>query len=413
MSKNNRDLMKEKRISSFAMVWMFFAFFLAAVYFDYKVNKINATMMAFSYKYGFVSRGLIGSIFQFIDAIVPFDMLQYDGVMGFTTVITVIYFLILFAFFMICLYKCNLSISEEIKYIILFFTIWAMPMFVTNYNFGRLDIYCVMLSLLGAIMLICEKAEWLVVVFSGLSVMIHQGNVFMFLNIILILLLYKALSNEGKKRRKYLILLGASFGVASGLFIYFEFFSHMSGEDIYNEVVGLATLLCKNGKYHKDVIDHEILGVDLADRELKYRLMNLVQFPIFIVLMIPYIVLAVKLFRNIIRNAQNKLDKLKYFFVSIGACTIIPDLLLKCDYGRWMFAIICYYAVIILALIAMKDKLVETEVKNLMTNVEQKIPGAIILLVYPIVLQPLSDVSICSVTSDLANMLNDAFLHWW
>ena len=78
--------------------------------------------------------------------------------------------------------------AQEIKYIILFFTIWAIPMFVTEYNFGRLDVYCVILSLLGAIVLISEKVEWLVVIFSALGVMVHQGNVFMFLNIILILL---------------------------------------------------------------------------------------------------------------------------------------------------------------------------------------------------------------------------------
>ena len=66
-------------------------------------------------------------------------------------------------------------------------------MFASQYNFGRLDVYCVMLSLFGAILLIIEKAEWLVVVFSALGVMVHQGNVFMFLNIILILLVQNML----------------------------------------------------------------------------------------------------------------------------------------------------------------------------------------------------------------------------
>ena len=405
--------MKEKRIGSFARVWLFFAFFLSFVYFNFRVNEINGTMMAFSYKYGFISRGLIGSIYQLVDKILPVNMQTYDGLFYFTVVITVIYFAVLFAFFMLCLKKSSLSISDDLKYMILFFTIWAVPMFVSKNNFGRLDIYCFMFSLIGAMLLIVRKAEWLIVPISALGVMVHQGNVFMFYNIIMMLLLYRACSTEGNERKRYGILLGLSFITVSVLFLYFEFFSHMNGENILEEIVTYASNVCYKGKYHQDVIDHEILGIDLSEREYEFRLRNIVQFPIFVVLMLPYIIMTVKLFKNIIKKADSKLNKWKYIFVAIGAGTIVPDLLLKCDFGRWMFAIIAYYAVVIIALIAMNDTLVETEVKALITNVNEKFSGAIILLVYPFLMQPLLDVAICGFVSNIANMLNDAFLHLW
>lgn len=397
--------MKGKTKISFYFTWGFFALALFAMYYDWEVNKINATMMAFSYKYGFISRGFIGSIYQGLNYILPVDMINYEAIMSFTQIITAVYFLILFVFFMYCLKKCTTNISEELKYIILFFTIWAIPMFVTEYNFGRLDVYCVMLSLFAAILLVAEKAEWLVVPFSALGVMIHQGNVFMYLNIILVLLIYKALSTEGVKRKKYFILFLASFLIASVLFLYFEFFSHMNGDNIYEEVVHIASSLRYDGTYHVDVVDKEILGIDLSDRETNFMKGNSVQLPIFCLIMSPYIVLGVVLFRNIIRAAETKIDKVKYLLVSVGAATIIPDFLLKCDYGRWVFAVICYYAVVIIALLALRDEIIEHELKKLMNSIKEKFPGAILLLGYPLIFQPLQDVAIFEFTAHWANKL--------
>lgn len=407
MKKEKEGLFNDKKIIPFIFLWGFFAFALFVIHYEWEINKINATMMAFSYKYGFISRGLIGTVFQGLNFILPIDMINYDGVMLFTEIITAIYFMILFIFFMCCLKKCSLDISEELKYIILFFTVWAIPMFVTEYNFGRLDIYCVMFSLLAAIILILGKVEWIVIVFSALGVMVHQGNVFMFLNIILVLLIYKALSGEGRERRKYIILFVFSFFVASILFLYFEFFSHINGNNIYEEVVTMASSLRYDGAYHQDVIDKEILGIDLSSRETEFMMSTRIQFIIFCLLMSPYIILGVILFRNIIRRAETITDKIKYLIVSIGSATIVPDLLLKCDYGRWVFAIICYYSVVLIALLGMRDKIVENEIKLLMTNINQKFPGAVILLVYPLIFQPLQDVAIFEITAELANKINN------
>lgn len=413
MLEQLKNAFKEKKIASFSIVWIVFLIALFLKGYGDKVNDINATMLAFSYKYGFISRGLIGSIYQVLDKILPFDMMNYVWVMRFTQIVTMVFYIILFVFVISCLMKCSKRITEPMKYAIIYFSIWAIPMFASEYNFGRLDVYCVMLSLIGALLLIYEKAEWLVIVFSALGVMVHQGNVFMFLNIILVLLFYKMLSSEGKKQKKYLILFVLSFLVAAVLFLYFEFFSHFNGANILDDIVSTATALCNNGTYHQDVIDHEILGIDLSEREWKFRLQNIVQFPIFVILMLPHILLTIKLFKNIIRSAETKKDKWKYFFVSIGAATIIPDLLLKCDYGRWMFAIICYYCVVILSLLAMKDKIVEREFFNLTDSLNKKSPASILLLAYPIVFQPLRDVAICYLVAKWAGMLNNMFLHWW
>lgn len=413
MKEKIQGILKERNLVKFGIVWMIFSAVLLLKFYDAEVGLINTTMFAFSYKYGFISRGLIGSVFQFIDYVLPMEIMNYDNICRFVKVSVVVYVILLALLFIVCLMKCRKSIVDELKSIVVFFTIFAIPMFVAYENFGRLDIYCVMLSLMAAILIIMEKAEWMVVIFSALGVMVHQGNVFMFLNIILVLLLYKAMTYEGEKRKKYITLFVASFGVASCLFLYFEFFSHFNGKDVANEIKTIASSLHYQGYFHSDVIDHEILGIDLSYREIPFRVINFVEFPIYLVLIFPYIYYGVRLFKNIICNAGDKLSKWKYIIVAIGAGTILPDLILKCDYGRWMFAIVCYYAVVIIALLGMGDTVVETQLKEMIRSIKQKWSFSILLLGYPILLQPFLDIEISSVSYAIADKLNQLFLHLW
>lgn len=405
--KNNVNL-------KFFIVWGCFAFALFCHHYEHRVHAINATMFAFSYKYGFISRGLIGTIYELFYKILPGDGMNYLSVLRFNQLITGCFFLILAMFVMLCIKNTSKSANKSAQYIIMFYTIFAVPFFSSHYNFGRLDLYCVMFSIVAAFLIVKEKFVWLCVPLSALGVMVHQGNVFMYLNIILVLLIYKVMTKKGRERKKYLIILVVSFLVASVLFLYFELFSHFNGDNIYNEIITKATMLCNGGEIHQDVIDHEILGVDLTQKEVPYHLMNAVQFPMFVVLMLPIIGVLISLFRNLIKNAEDGLEKWKYIVLASGAITILPDLLLKVDFGRWMFAIISYYSIVILCLLAMKDQKMELQVVNTLNNVKQlSVIMPTIMLLYPIMLQPLLDVSICNITAWMAGRINELFLHWW
>ncbi|MBQ2902226.1 MAG: hypothetical protein IJE49_10310 [Agathobacter sp.] len=405
--------MKERKLFSFVATWFLFVVVLWWKFYQEEVEIINTTSLAFHYGYGFISRGLMGTIFLLVDKILPGNQMTYDGVMGFTLVTTMLYFALLLWFFIIVLKKCSIEICNKTKYMILFFTMFAVSMFITKYNFGRYDMYCLMLSILAAILIIYEKAEWLVIPLSALGVMIHQGNVFYLFNIILIILIYKAFSTEGKKRMKYILLFGASFIVGSVLFLYFEFFSRADGAAIYDTIVKVAEGLRFDGDIHEDIIDHEILGIDLSDRELKYRYKNFVEFPIFCIFMSPYLVMTFKFFKNLIQKAATTLEKWKYFFVAAGSVTMVPALLMKCDFGRWMFIIIAYYFVVILSLLAMQDKLVETEIHALGERIRKLGIAGLVLYIYPAFFLPFKDVVISQTSYNVADIINTYFLHLW
>lgn len=405
---------KNKKIKEFVLVEILFGAILFLRYYEAWVHRINGTMMAFSYKYGFISRGLIGSIYQGLDKILPVNMMNYQACVGYTLVITLLFYATVLGFFVLCLKKARAEYVDAMRYIMLFFTIFTVPMFASHYNFGRLDIYCVFLSILGVVLLIRGKAEWLLIPISVLGVMVHQGYVFMFFNIILVLLMYKILSTEGRERQKYIAVFGLSLVVAAVLFFWFELFSHANGNGIYEEIVANAKKLCKNGKIHQDVVDKEILGIDLTGREVEFHRMNAVQFPIFVLLMLPYILLLVRFFKGLVAQAAEKKDKIKYIFAAIGAGTILPDLLLKVDFGRWMYAIIAYYCVVLLALFAMGDEAVGKQFCLQIDRVKKHGFAAAVMLLYPLVLQPLWDVAICSVVAKLAGYINTGLgLGWW
>ena len=405
---------KNKKIKEFVLVEILFGAILFLCYYEAWVHRINGTMMAFSYKYGFISRGLIGSIYQGLDKILPVNMMNYQACVGYTLVITLLFYATVLGFIVLCLKKARAEYVDAMCYIMLFFTIFTVPMFASHYNFGRLDIYCVFLSILGVVLLIRGKAEWLLIPISALGVMVHQGYVFMFFNIILVLLMYKILSTKGRERQKYIAVFGLSLVVAAVLFFWFELFSHANGNGIYEEIVANAKKLCKNGKIHQDVVDKEILGIDLTGREVEFHRMNAVQFPIFVLLMLPYILLLVRFFKGLVAQAAEKKDKIKYIFAAIGAGTILPDLLLKVDFGRWMYAIIAYYCVVLLALFAMGDEAVGKQFCLQIDRVKKHGFAAAVMLLYPLVLQPLWDVAICSVVAKLAGYINTGLgLGWW
>lgn len=408
---------KKKQISRFMWLLILLSCVIFFLDYDERVLPYNSTILAFSYKYGFISRGLAGTIYQWIDHILPVNMIDYAMVLRFTLIVTLAFYVLFFAFCYQCMKRCQEEYLGRFLYLILFYAVFVVSMFAYKRNFGRLDLYLMALTVIGTMCLIAKKAEWLIVPLSMISVMYHQGYVFMFYNILLALLAYRLLSEKEKKARIYygVILLVSLIG-CSALFLWFEFFSHTDGARYVDEIIANAKAMTKpfNGMtYHDTLIDHEILGIDLSDVEYPYRVMNWIEIPFFIAIISPYIVLAVKLFRRILARAQGKTERLKYGFLAIAAGTLLPLFLMKCDYARWVFALISYYCMIFLALVAMGDRIVAEELTGIFTEIKEKYPFAILLLLLPALLTPFWDVHINGLLRGISNPINETFLNLW
>ena len=392
-----------------------FIAFLFAWYYDNFINMINATMMAFSYRYGFISRAFVGTFYQFCNQILPVNMMTNPAAIKFTFIITVMVCLFLWLFGIYLWKNTGIENRSKFTYIYLIFLMATVPMFVSEYNFGRLDLYMMGYSLLAVWLLMAEKAEWLVVPLCAFGVLTHQGYVFMFFHVVLVFLLYYAYRRKNKTKY-YIFLFIISIIIVAALFFWIELFSHGNGVEIYDSIVGDATLVCPDGNIHEDVIRAEILGMNLADSEIEimWRLPARLQFVVYIVLMIPFWLPLVKGFKNVISQITDKVEKALYLLLSVGALTILPDLLFKVDFGRWMYTVIFYYSVVLSVLIKENDNKVLDVINGNNAKRAKMIKWYLpALLIYFLFMQPFGDVDINTLTKEVVYTFNGAVLHLW
>ena len=377
------------------------------------VNSYNSSIFALSYKYGFISRGLSGTIFRIVNKVLPFDIMNYNGVLRYSQAVTVIFMLLVWLFCFYLIYKSNEDNYRHIQIVSILLVVFSITFFSNSFNFGRVDIYLVATAIVCVLILLWRKMEWLIVPLSCFAVMFHQAYVFMFFNVTLVILIYRFIESDKKGKIKYSILFILSFIGASTLFLYLNFFAHTSDISIYNNVVEDAVVLSKEDEgYHMALLQHEVLGIDPTTSEWEHHLKNFVEFPIFAIIMLPYIILVIRIFVNTIRETTENKDKFKYIILALGVLTLVPNLILKVDYGRWMFSIIVYYILIFAFLIAIKDKQVIPVLNREIDKIKAK-PFVFIFYVLPLMVTPMWDVNISMVSAHLAGDLNNNLLHLW
>lgn len=357
------------------------------------VRSYNTTMLALSYEYGFTSRSLLGTIYHILDAVIPVDMMQYQNALVFANVITVLFIVFLLYFSYHVLKKSDKAqevVTKAQQYILLTFHIAMVATFTYAYNFLRVDFCMVWMMLLGFMSLMNEKTEWLSLLFAALGIMFHQGFVLMYFNVILVIQFYYMMTRKNKKNT---ILFFLTFLIGSGMFLWFELFSRTNGNDIFETVLQDATNVSYQGIYHTTLLYHEVLGIDVSGAETDFVYMNHVQLVLYLLILLPAIVVLARAFVRIIKKADDLFAKLKYLAVAVGSLTILPDMLLKVDYGRWILAVVTYYLLIILAMLVLRDPLVTEETEVVVDGIKQH-PAWLIYFTLVVLTVPYMDVDI-------------------
>ena len=387
---------------------------------QWRVRSYNTTMLALNYKNGFTSRALLGTIYHVLDMILPWELIDYRAAFIFAVVITLLFLALIILFARAVFSHIDEQLFDITEIIFLLFITAAMSTFSGGYNFLRVDILMLAVSMIGALLLIEKRAGWMVIPLSAIGVMLHQGYVFMYFNIILILLIVRFFdAEESRERFRYGVYFVCSFLIGSLLFLYFELFSRNSGEEVYETVVAEAEALSYKGIYHTTLLAHEVLGIDLGDTERGLRLVNRIQLPIYILVMLPFIVIFIGLFIGIFREAGKRgAMRLKYLCILVGPLTMLPDFLLKVDYGRWVMSVVAYYFVVFLALLAMRDSVTEDVIARLSVRLSAK-TWSYMLPVYPLFFLPYWDVDISESMRAANRWLADIVPHlydyvdWW
>ena len=213
---------KQQSIRRFMLTLLLLCFGLFITYYAQNVGRYNTTILAFNYSYGFISRGLLGTLYLLLNDILPYDILNFESVVNITLIMTTIIMLTFFVLAYCILKKCHTLYLTNVQYIIIYFAMFFVSMYYSTRNLGRPDIYMMFLTFLGLFCIIYEKQEWVIIPLSIFCVCIHQGYVFLFYNIFMYPLIYQIFRNTGKRRIKYASILGISFLAVSILFLYFN-----------------------------------------------------------------------------------------------------------------------------------------------------------------------------------------------
>ena len=383
---------KKKEIKNFIYLLVVIDALLFITNYRGQLRSYNSTLLALSYEYGFTSRSLLGTLYHLVDFILPVDMMSYEAARAFALIFTLGFFALLIFFSYKMLLKVDESCIKPAEYLLLFLSIGAVTTFSFSYNFFRVDIFMMWVSLIATLLLMNEKTVWMAIPLSAIGVMFHQGFVLMYFNIILVILFYQAMNSKLKKIKTFIIFL-ISFVLGSGLFLWFELFSRTNGDSIFDKVEAEAKALSFNEVYHTTLLYHEVLGVDVSGSETLFYKMNHVQLFLFVICCAPIIFVLARFFINLIKGGEGVFAKLKYIAAAVGSLTILPDLIAKVDYGRWMLAVATYYIVIILAMCALGDEIVQTELESLYKKAREN-PWMLVIVLIPILLVPFMDVDI-------------------
>ena len=194
---------KTKNHIQFLPALAIFAFACFIRYSRSYISTYYTTLFALNYDYGFIPQGFLGNLYQKLSYYLPWDMQNYMAVFNFSGLFTVIFFLTLFAFFKICMHKCEDTHKRNMQHFIIFLSMFAFPMFMSSTNFGSVYLYFSILTLLSLICIILEKCEWLIVPFGIIGMCIHEDFLFTCGGIIILSLLYKVIFSSHKYHLLY------------------------------------------------------------------------------------------------------------------------------------------------------------------------------------------------------------------
>ena len=97
--------------------------------------------------------------------------------------------------------------------------------------------------------------------------------------------------------------------------------------------------------------------------------------------------------------------------VALGAWTVLPEFVLKVDYGRYLYSIVFYYLAMILSLTALGDGQVKDALGDMEARLTKKMYAPAILIVYPMILMPFLDVVISQINVVLCGFM-PSLMEW-
>lgn len=373
----------------------------------YYADCYVTTLLSFSFlKYGFMRRGLAGTLYDIVCRIIPSAM-SYKGAVWFMWGMNVIYFasLLLFAYYVLSRIKDEKVYRGAYFFMLLCFAFFVPTVCTGIGALGRADLFQIVICVLQIYFIIEMKHEWLTVPLSAVNTLFHEGYVLMTFCAVLIVLIYRAVNTEGKKA-KYWLLFGlnvAVVGIVAALSItvgsrngtpegYRAALSTAEELNIYRYVhYNLLNSMAKYAPENAAVIN-----------DADYVAAGLRELPLFLVCFIPAFIVFGRGLVNLFRQSKGERVGLHIAAVLLGPVLIGVEYLKYCDYGRYILWLVFYFFTVFTAFTVMDDNGAK---KSLSVSFGYKNITAILIIALMMIYQPLPTTSFTGISRQLALVL--------
>ncbi len=296
-----------------------------------------------NYSYGFIRRGLMGTVVQLVSQALRADTLEIIFLTQFMG--TIVFVALLIFFFFLILKKTNTAASKMM--ILLFVAMGGIGFYF--FRWGEMDIFMISISLVSCILIIKSKYIWLIPFFSAVCVMIHEGYVMMYFGIIMALLLYRATMEEDKdNKKKFWICLFSTGILTTALFIYFYFFSVSVSKVHIDEILANAE---QNLRILLQEVNMRYIyagdGLPSAAMWVKGKptdefFIRMVILCLNILVCLPIIILLIRFWNNVLRHTIDRRRKVITIVCLAFQLLTIPLVLVQTDQARWFYAVVYF-----------------------------------------------------------------------
>ena len=387
----NRKSNKKEIITLYGIL-SFMLFCMYARFAAFQLADNNLGVLFLSYKNGFVSAGLLGTAWRVLNQITSVELMTYESVYYAAKWMMILYD-VLVVILLTLIYRKSYRNKRQALYLITLSLIVFGGMFCSSVTMGSYDMYEVMVLLLILILLFSQRVQGAIVALVLLGMLIHPSFLFKCFPLVAVMLFYQYKKTGKKSYQSYLILSAA---VAVVVFVASEI-SVWGVQTQQEEALAFGQLLSANPQNY----DAALAGRTLREcsailPEWGYRGNNYINLVIFLLMFSPYWMLGQSFCEHFYRQKMTEDQAKVYRLMQWGTLAIIPQLLLKITYGYFVAEVMIYYLILLMFYIAQEDELVLTQMARSGEQLKNRMPVAYVLLLYPLLFMPFTDVSILS-----------------
>jgi hypothetical protein len=342
-------------------IFAFLLFELLILLPDKVVDSIATASYLITYRFGFISKAMIGSIFSLFSDRITTHAIYITAIVSFLFLILLISFL---------LGRIIRNCREEIKpsvivFVLLFLSSPLSVSYMLGMYLGRFDVYWIIITLVSLVFLKKSVLSLLVPILCAVGISVHQGYMFSYMPALAIPIFYEVYLNRFSKRNIFILVSSCiSF---TFLFVYFQTVPAIIP---FENAVEFSDYLSRSADFEvSPLMLHTVYFAPFKESYYEYVRPLLASYALplaieLIVFSLPLLVIFGVIWKNCIHNAGNKLLKFIFVLCAFSPLTFIPIAFFLNDWDRYWAAVINTQFIFIFYFIFSEENSVIVSVKK-------------------------------------------------